>query len=174
MVKMAFMAGVALTLAGVLGLAWPAPSVAERSRRLVTTRTYDRRGPSVTLHAGADRVRDASGQALSVTMLLAADGYWARSRAEYLTRERLRDTRVLVVDRAWDTVGGRRTKTLLSRWIHEGGAVLVLASGQGPESRHQLGAGRVAIVDPSAFDTTGFVQRLLAAVHWLDDVGSYP
>ena len=77
MVKMAFVAGAALALVGVVGLSWPAGSVAERSRRLVKTRTYDRRGPSVTVHAGADRVRVASGHALSVTMLLGADGYLA-------------------------------------------------------------------------------------------------
>ena len=169
MVKPAFIAGVVLTLAGVTAGAWPAASVTERSRRLVQTRTYDRRGPTVVVRGSAGRVRDADGQALSVSALLGADGYWVRARSEYLTRERLKGTKVLVVDRAWDTIGDWRTKTLLSRWIHEGGSVLVLAAGEGPEARHHLGAGRVAVVDPAAFATTDFVERLLAAIHWLDD-----
>ena len=167
MVKPAFIAGATLTLAGVIAGSWPAEST-ERSRRLVTTRTYDRRGPTVIVHGGAGRVRDASGQALSVTMLLGTDGYWVRSRQGAVTREGLRDAKVLVVDRPWEKVGDRRTTTLLSRWIHEGGAVLMLAGGQGPEARRQIGAGRIAVVDPAAFATTDFVERLLAAIHWLD------
>jgi hypothetical protein len=168
MVKAAFIAGAVLTLAGVVAGAWPAPGT-EPSRRLVRTRTYDRRGPTVMVHGGAGRVRDAAGQALSVTMLLGTDGYWVRPSFGYLTRERLEGTKVLVVDRAWETVGDWRTTTLLSRWIHEGGAVLVLARGAGPGTRHQLGAGRIALVDPTAFGTTDFVERLLGAIHWLDD-----
>ena len=167
MVKPAFIAGVALTLAGVIAGSWPAEST-ERSRRLVTKRTYDRRGPTVIVHDGAGRVRDATGQALSVTMLLGTDGYWVRSRQGPVTREALRNTKVLVLDRAWEKLGDRRTTTLLSRWIHEGGAVLILAGGQGPEVRRQVGAGRIAVVDPAAFGTTDFVERLLAAMHWLD------
>jgi hypothetical protein len=167
MVKPAFMAGVALTLAGVIAGSWPAEST-ERSRRLVPTRTYDRRGPTVMVQSGAGRVRDATGQALSVTMLLGTDGYWVRSRPGPITREGLRDTKVLVVDRAWDTVGDRRTTTLLSRWIQAGGSVLTLARGEGPDVRRQVGAGRVAVVDPTAFETTDFVERLLGAMHWLD------
>jgi hypothetical protein len=167
MVKEAFIAGAVLTLVGVAAGAWPAPST-EPSRSLVRMRTYDRRGPTVMVHNGAVRVRVATGQALSVTMLLGTDGYWVRSGSEYLTRERLEGTTVLVVDRAWDTIGDWRTSTLLSRWIHEGGAVLILARGEGPEARHQLGAGRIAVVDPAAFDTTDFVDRLLEAIHWLD------
>ena len=168
MVKPAFIAGVALTLIGVVAGSWPAESTAP-SRRLVTTRTYDRRGPTVMVHGDAGRVRDATGQALSVTMLLGTDGYWVRSRQGPITREGLRDTKVLLVDRAWETIGDRRTTTLLSRWIHEGGAVLILARGQGPEARRQIGAGRIAIVDPAAFATTEFGERLLATMHWLDD-----
>jgi hypothetical protein len=121
------------------------------------------------VHGRAGRVRDASGQALSVTLLLGTDGYWVRSGSEYLTRERLEGTKVLVVDRAWETIGDGRTTTLLSRWIHGGGAVLILARGHGPEARHQIGGGRIAVLDPAAFGTTEFVERLLAAAHWLDD-----
>src|SRR5687768_10861141 len=150
MVKPAFIAGVVLTVAGVTAGSWPAPSVTERSRKLVRERTYDRRGPTVMVHGDAGRVRDAAGQALSVPALLGADGYWVRARSGYLTRERLRDTKVLVVDRAWDTIGDWRTSTLLSRWIDEGGAVLVLARGEGPEARHHLGAGRIFVMDPAA------------------------
>jgi hypothetical protein len=47
--------------------------------------------------------------------------------------------------------------------------VLVLAPGEGPEARHHLGAGRVAVVDPTAFVSSDFVEHLLAAIHWLDD-----
>jgi hypothetical protein len=167
MVKPAFIAGVALTLAGVIAGSWPAEST-DLSRRLVRTRTYDRRGPSVLVHGGAGRVRDATGQALSVTMLLGTDGYWVRARPGPITREGLSNTKVLVVDRAWDRVGDGRTTILISRWIHEGGSVLTLSRGEGPEARHQLGAGRIAVVDPAAFATTEFVERLLAAIHWLD------
>lgn len=168
MVKQALIAGAVLTLIGVAAGAWPAPGT-ESSRRLVKTRTYDRRGPRVMVHGGAGRVRDAAGQALSVTMLLGTDGYWVRPSLEYLARERLEGTKVLVVDRPWDTIGDRRTTTLLSRWIHEGGAVLVLARGEG---RHQLGAGRIAVVDPAAFATTDFVEHLLSTMHWLDGTTS--
>jgi hypothetical protein len=168
MVRAALIAGAALTLAGVAAGCWPSENVMERSRKLVTTRTYDRRGPTVVVHGGAARVRNADGQALSVSMVLAADGYWVRARSEYLTRERLRDAKVLVVDRAWDSVGDWRTTNLLSRWIHEGGAVLELTRGEGPEARHQLGAGRIAVIDPTAFSTTEFAERLLGALHWLD------
>jgi hypothetical protein len=130
------------------------------------------------VHGSAGRVRDASGQALSVTMLLGTDGYWVRSSFDHLTRERLEGSKVLVVDRAWDSIGDWRTETLLSRWIHQGGAVLILGRGEGllgpgapggNDARHQLGAGRIAVVDPGAFDTKEFVERLLAAIHWLDD-----
>ena len=171
MVKAAFIAGAALTVAGVVAGAWPAENVMERSRKLVMTRTYDRRGPTVVVHGGAARVRDAQGQAVSVSMVLAADGYWVRTRSEYLTRDRLMDTRVLVLDRPWDSIGDWRTTNLLSRWINEGGAVLVLTRDEGPEARHQLGAGRIAVVDPTAFGTAEFAERLLAAVHWLDGDG---
>jgi len=171
MVKEAFIAGAVLTLIGVAAGAWPAPGT-ESSRRLVKTRTYDRRGPTVVVHGDAGRVRDAAGQALSVTALLGADGYWVRARSGYLTRERLRDTKVLVVDRAWDTIGDWRTATLLSRWIHEGGAVLVLARGEGPgdnDAYRHLGAGRIFVMDPAAFAAKDFAEHLLAALHWLDD-----
>lgn len=169
MVKPAFAAGVVLTLAGVIAGYWPAERVAERSRRLVATRTYERRGPTVMTHGGAGRVRDASGQALSVTMVLGADGYWERSSRGYLSRAGLEGVSILVLERAWNTVGDWRTTNLLSRWIHDGGAVLILARVEGPEARHQLGAGRIAVVDPTAFDTKEFVERLLDAMHWLDD-----
>lgn len=173
MVKMALVAGIALTAAGLVAGCWPQESIQERSRRLVGTRTYERRGPAVTIHADAERVRNAAGETLSVTMVLGADGYWARPRREYLTRERLTNTKVLVVNRPWAEIGDSRTATLLSRWIHDGGAVLVLAGGAGPEARHQLGSGRVAVIDPSAFGTREFVDRLLDAMHWLDgDVSS--
>ena len=167
MVKEAFIAGAVLTLAGVAAGAWPAESVRERSWKLVPKRTYDRRGPTVLIH-GSDRVRDASGDALSTTILLGADGYWVRPSRDYLTRERLALSKVLVVDRSWNAIGDWRTSTLLSRWIHEGGSVLVLARGQGPETRHQLGAGRIAVIDPAAFGAAEFVEHLLAAMHWLD------
>ena len=167
MVKPVFVAGVVLTLAGVMAGSWPVESVAERSRRLVAVRTYDRRGPTVTIHGGADRVRDATRQALSVTMVLGADGCWVRASRGYLSRAGLEGTRILVLERAWKTVGDWRTTNLLSRWIQEGGAVLILARVEGPEARHQLGAGRIAVVDPTAFGTTEFVERLLSAVHWL-------
>ena len=176
MVKQAFIAGAVLTLVGVAAGAWPAPST-EPSRRLVKTRTYDRRGPTVMVHGDAVRVRVANGQALSVTLLLGSDGYWVRSGVEPLTRERLEGTKVLVVDRAWDTIGDWRTSNLLSRWIHGGGAVLILARGEGPrgpgahggtDARHQLGAGRIAVVDPTAFGMAEFVEQLLGAMHWLD------
>lgn len=168
MVKFALVAGAALTLSGVVAGCWPEDSVLTRSRRLVPVRTYDRRGPTVIVHAGAERVRVAARTAVSVTGVLGADGYWVRSRPGYLTRERLKDTKVLVLDRPWDRVGDRRTTTLLSRWIQEGGAVLTLTRGEGPETRRDVGAGRVAVIDPSAFETTEFVARLLDALHWLD------
>ncbi|MEO6222406.1 MAG: hypothetical protein ABIP90_04090 [Vicinamibacterales bacterium] len=168
MLKPALITGVVLTLAGVAAGCWPVENVMERSRKLVATRTYERRGPRVIVRAGAQRVTDASGQAMSVTMVLSADGYWVRSRDEYLTRELLRGTKILVVDRAWDTLGGRRTTTLLSRWIHEGGAVLMLGRGEGPDTRRRLGAGRIAVVDPTAFGTAELVEHLLDAIHWLD------
>ena len=167
MVKEAFIAGAVLTLVGVAAGAWPAESARERSWKLVPKRTYDRRGPTVMIH-GPDRVHDASGQALSTTILLGADGYWVRPSREYLTRERLEATKVLVVDRALNAIGDWRTSTLLSRWIEEGGAVLILARGAGPDARHQLGAGRIAVVDPAAFGATEFIEHLLAAMHWLD------
>ncbi len=167
MVKEAFVAGGIITLVGVAAGAWPAESVRERSWKLVPTRTFDRRGPSVMVHDAADRVRVAAGEALSVTILLGADGYWVRPSRDYLTRERLAHTKVLVVDRAWDSIGDWRTSTLLSRWIHDGGSVMVLAGGEGPEARHQLGAGRIAVVDPAAFGTAEFMERLLGAMHWL-------
>jgi hypothetical protein len=169
MVKPSLIAGAVLMIAGIVTGAWPAERVSERSRRLIPTRTYERRGPTVFVQGGAERVHNASGQALSVLTLLATDGYWVRARPGYLTRERLRGVKVLVVDRAWEAVGDRRTTTMLSRWIHDGGSVLVLARLEGPEARHQLGAGRVGVIDPSAFDSAGFVARLLDTLHWLDD-----
>lgn len=168
MVKVALVAGVALALSGIAAGCWPEENVMARSRALVDTRTYDRRGPRVMVYGGAGRVRDASGEALSVTMVLGADGYWVRSGPEYITRDRLKDTRVLVLDRAWDRVGDRRTTNLLSRWIQDGGSVLMLMRGEGPEARRELGAGRIAVVDPAAFDAAGFAARLLDAAHWLD------
>jgi hypothetical protein len=169
MVKPALVAGLALTVIGLAAGCWPNTSNAlERSRRLVPKRTYDRRGPVVTVHVGAERVRDAGGNALSVPMLLGADGYWVRARPGYLTRAGLTGTRVLVLDRAMDAVGDARTTTFLTRWLQEGGAVLMLTKGQGPEARRDVGAGRVAVIDPAAFDTTDFVDRLLDAMHWLD------
>ena len=172
MVKGAFVAGVFLALTGLAAGAWPAESARERSWKLVPKRTYDRRGPTVLIH-GTDRVREAYGEALSVTILLGADGYWVRPSRDYLTRERLEAAKVLVVDRAWNSVGDWRTSTLLSRWIHEGGSVLVLARGAGPQARHQLGAGRVAVVDPAAFGATDFVEHLLAAMHWLSSEANF-
>ncbi len=127
------MTGVALLLAGVAVGCWPRENVLARSRALVVTRTYDQRGPRVFVETRAGRVRDAGGQVLSVPMLLGADGYWARSGPEYITRERLQDTRVLVIDRLPEQLGNRRTTTLVSRWIESGGAVMVLTAGQGPE-----------------------------------------
>ena len=43
----------------------------------------------------------------------------------------------------------------------------MLTDGEGPEARHQLGEGRIAAVNPAAFNTTDFVTRLLDAIHWL-------
>ncbi len=166
MLKMAGMAGVALLVAGVAGGCWPRENVMARSRALVLTRTYDRRGPAVFVETRAGRVRDAAGQMLSVPMLLGADGYWTRSGPEYITRERLENTRVLVIDRDVEALGGRTT-TLVSRWIESGGSVLVLARGQGPEVRTERGLGRAAVIDPSAFAAADFVGRLQAAMHWL-------
>lgn len=168
MVKFALVAGAALTLAGMAVGCWPEDNLPARSRRLVPVRTYERRGPTVVVHANATRVRIAARVAMSVTGLLGADGYWVRSRPGYITREQLKDTKVLVLDRPWDQVGGSRTTTLLSRWIQEGGAVLMLTRGEGPEARRDVGAGRVAVIDPSAFETAEFVVRLLDAMHWLD------
>lgn len=168
MVKVTLIAGGILMIAGVMAGAWPAERVTERSRRWIQTRTYERRGPTVFVQGGFDRIHNASGQALSVSTLLATDGYWVRARPGYLTRERLRGVKVLVVDRAWETVGDRRTRTMLSRWIHEGGSVLVLARVEGPEARHQVGAGRVGVIDSTAFDSAAFVARLLDTLHWLD------
>jgi len=170
MVKAALMAGGVLMLVGVAAAAWPSESVTQRSRRLIQVRTYDRRGPTVFVQGGFDRVRVAGGQVLSISTLLATDGYWVRARPGFLTRERLRGVKILAVDRAWNTVGDWRTANMLSRWIEEGGAVLVLSSGEGPEARHVVGSGRVAVIDVRAFETEDFVERLLAAVHWLDDV----
>lgn len=168
MLKISFVAGAALVVAGVAAGCWPDDNALQTSRRLVTTRTYERRGPVVTVHGTAERVRVADGRTLATTMLLGADGYWVRARPEYLTRDGLNRTKILVLDRPWDAVGDRRTTTFLQRWIHEGGSVLVLARGQGPEARRELGAGRAAIIDPSAFDTAQFVERLLDTMHWLD------
>ena len=161
------MTGVALLMAGVAAGCWPRENVLARSRALVVTRTYDQRGPRVFVETRAGRVRDAGGQVLSVPMLLGADGYWARSGPEYITRERLQDTRVLVIDRLPEQLGNRRTTTLVSRWIESGGAVMVLTAGQGPEVRTERGLGRVAVIDPSAFAAPDFVARLQAAMHWL-------
>ena len=169
MVKASLIAGGILMIAGVVAGAWPAERVAERSRRLIQTRTYERRGPTVFVQGGFDRVHNASGQALSVSTLLATDGYWVRARPGYLTRERLRGVKILLLDRAWETVGDSRTTRMLSRWIREGGSVLVLARIEGPQARHQLGAGRVAVIDSRAFDSAGFVAQLLDTIHWLDD-----
>ena len=168
MVRASLIAGGVLMLAGLVAGAWPEERVTERSRRLIPTRTYERRGPTVFVQGGFDRVQNASGQALSISTLLATDGYWVRSRPGYLTRERLRGVRVLVVDRPWETIGDSRTTTMLTRWIHEGGSVLVLARVEGPQARHQSGAGRVGVIDSRAFDSAGFVARLLETMHWLD------
>lgn len=168
MLKHALMAGVALMMGGIASGCWPDDNVLQYSRRLVATRTYERRGPIVTVDRGADRVRTADRRTLATTMLLGADGYWVRARTQYLTRESLRGTRVLVLDRPWDDMGDRRTTTLVTRWIHEGGSAIVLAAGQGPEVRRGIGGGRVAVIDPSAFETAAFVERLLDAMHWLD------
>ena len=168
MVKFALVAGAALTLTGVAAGCWPDDNALARGRRLVPTRTYERRGPTVMVHGAAERARVASRVAVSVTGVLGADGYWVRSRPGYLTRDGLRDTRVLVLDRPLDRVGDLRTTTFLSRWIQEGGAVLMVTRGEGPEMRRVVGAGRIAVIDPSAFDTTEFVARFLDAMHWLD------
>jgi hypothetical protein len=157
-----------LTLAGVVTGCWPKDNALDRSRRLVPTRTYERRGPVVTVHGGAERIRDAGGHSLSIVMLLGADGYWVRARPGYLTRAGLTGTTVLVIDHAIDAAGHERTSTLLTRWVQDGGSVLLLTRGLGPEARHQLGAGRIAVLDPRAFATTNFVARLLDAMHWLD------
>ena len=170
MVKAALIAGGMLMAVGVVAAAWPAESVSQRSRQLIQTRTYERRGPTVFVHGGFDRVRTAGDQVLSISTLLATDGYWVRMRPGFLTRHRLRDVRILVVDGPWETIGDWRTRTMLWRWIHEGGSVLVLAPGEGPEARHAIGAGRVSVIDPAAFDPAAFVERLLTAIHWLDDV----
>jgi hypothetical protein len=169
MVKPLLVAGSLFMLVGVAAAAWPDKSVTQPSRKLVPTRTYERRGPTVYVHGGFDRVRLAGNEVLSAWTLLSADGYWVRARPGYLTRERLRSAKVLVVDRPWNTIGDWRTATMLSRWIQEGGSVLVLAKGEGPEARHALGLGRVAVIDAAAYDPAAFVERLLDAMHWLDD-----
>jgi hypothetical protein len=168
MLKPALLTGIVLLVAGVSGCWWSDDNALQNSRRLVLKRTYERRGPVVTLHEGADRVRTADGRALAMTMLLGADGYWVRSRPQYLTRDGLTGTKILVLDEPWDEVGDGRTTTFLTRWINEGGSVLLLTRGRGPDDRTEIGAGRVAVLDPSAFNTTEFVERLLAAAHWLD------
>ena len=74
MVKFSLVAGAALTLAGVAAGCWPDDNALARGRRLVPTRTYERRGPTVMVHAGAERARVSAGGAVSVTGVLGADG----------------------------------------------------------------------------------------------------
>jgi hypothetical protein len=168
MVKAGFRLGIALTLAGVVGGCWPGDDASAGSREWVKSRTYERRGPRVMVDVGARRIRDAAGRVLSVPVLIGADGYVVRSGPEYVTRERLVGTQVLVVDRAPEALADRRTAALITRWVKEGGSLLVLARNSGFDAQQLLGAGRVAAIDPSAFAADEFVSRLLAALHWLD------
>lgn len=169
MVKGAIALGMALTLAGVAAAWWPREAVLQ-GRALVDTRTYERRGPRVFVDRRAAIVRDGARVRVSITSVLSADGYLVRSGPEFITRDRLEGLKVLVVNRPLDALGDWRTITLVRRWIDAGGAALVLSTdAPGPPERRHQGAGRVATLNPEAFDTRGFAVALLDAMHWLDD-----
>jgi hypothetical protein len=165
--------GLCLTVAGVVAGCWPSDPAFARSVRLVETPTWPRRGPRVLVDWPVALVRDAARDVVSIPGVLVGDGYLIRSGPEFITRERLQGARVLVIHGAVSDIADGRTRTLVTRWISEGGAVLMLTTGQPSNARQVVGAGRMASFTPSSVPAPELVAQLLATMHWLSDATTH-